>query len=515
MKRAFYVDYENVNISGLKGIESLTHDDVVKIFIGAQASRLTMVDADRIFNCEATVELISNKYIGRNALDFIIMVHMGYDIAQELAKNYYVISKDKGYDPAIHEMRKMSKLTVKRVEDITAIVEQNTGFTGKIKQVFGIGKVKETPDTTEHTVVGKGKKGDEDISKIKKEYVSVEKPEKKKKADVKQETSKKNKSANSEKAEKKSKESKHSKPKKQTKESKSAKTENINKDSKIDKLENKISERKAESLDKDIAGAVITSNNEVRTETAISENVPVKNFKGAGKSYYRDQYFSNGKRTGYHRKSYDDKNTYNNQASNEGVLGGLSNDTKVIQIAAVEDKVNPVAAEALAKSEDSSKSYIREIKIETPESNMGANIPLITTAPVTRYNNRDNSSPHNRNYNRYNNNDNSERNNGRSGGYNGRSNGYNGRHGRYDGRNRSYNNYNNRYDGNNAGYNREKNSFEHFNQADTQEVKESIDTINKFEFVRPELSNSEMLERDRQRNEAFELLASLDENSSK
>ena len=41
MKRAFYVDYENVNISGLKGIESLTHDDVVKIFIGAQASRLT------------------------------------------------------------------------------------------------------------------------------------------------------------------------------------------------------------------------------------------------------------------------------------------------------------------------------------------------------------------------------------------------------------------------------------------------------------------------------------------
>lgn len=474
MKRAFYVDYENVNISGLKGIESLTHDDVVKIFIGAQASRLTMVDADRIFNCEATVELISNKYIGRNALDFIIMVHMGYDIAQELAKNYYVISKDKGYDPAIHEMRKMSKLTVKRVEDITAIVDQSTGFTGKIKQVLGIGKVKETPDTTEHTVVGKGKKGDEDISRIKKEYVSVEKPEKKKKTEVKKETSKK---------------SKITEVKQET-----------SKKSKTAEVKQETSKNKSEI-------------NEVRTETAISENVPVKNFKGAGKSYYRDQYFSNGRRTGYHRKSYDDKNTYNNQASNEGVLGGLSNDTKVIQIAAVEEKVNPVAVEALAKSEDSSKSYIREIKIETPESNMGANIPLITTAPVTRYNNRDNSSPHNRN-NRYNNNDYSERNNGRSGGYNGRSNGYNGRNGRYDGRHRSNNRYNNHYDGNNAGYNRES-SNEQLAQTDTQEVKETIDTIKKFEFVRPELSNSEMLERDRQRNEAFELLASLDENESK
>lgn len=182
MKRAIYVDYENVNISGLKGIEELTHDDVVKIFIGAQASKLTMVDANRIFNCEASVELITNKYIGKNALDFIIMVHMGYDIAQGLAKSYYIISKDKGYDPAIHEMRKMSGLTVARREDIVAVLDEKKSFGRKIKGILGFGKVKETPDTTEHTVVGKGKKDSNEFSRITKDYVKEEdsKPGKKK-----------------------------------------------------------------------------------------------------------------------------------------------------------------------------------------------------------------------------------------------------------------------------------------------------------------------------------------------
>ena len=100
MKRAIYVDYENVNIHGLEAIEKLGSDDYVKIFIGTQTTRLSMEDANRIFNCEAHVELITNKYIGKNALDFIIMVYMGYDIAKELAGAYFVVSNDKGYDPA-------------------------------------------------------------------------------------------------------------------------------------------------------------------------------------------------------------------------------------------------------------------------------------------------------------------------------------------------------------------------------------------------------------------------------
>ena len=60
MKRVIYVDYENVNLKGLEGIERLGDEDMVKIFIGAQTSKLSMKDADRIFNSDAHVELITN-----------------------------------------------------------------------------------------------------------------------------------------------------------------------------------------------------------------------------------------------------------------------------------------------------------------------------------------------------------------------------------------------------------------------------------------------------------------------
>ncbi|MCR4840084.1 MAG: hypothetical protein K5848_00925 [Lachnospiraceae bacterium] len=155
MKRVIYVDYENVNLKGLEGIERLGDEDMVKIFIGAQTSKLSMKDADRIFNSDAHVELITNTYIGKNALDFIIMVHMGYDIAKELAKNYYVISKDKGYDPAIHEMRKVSGCTILRRQEINETFEGKVSMGRRILGKIGIGKTAEEPDKTQHQVVKK------------------------------------------------------------------------------------------------------------------------------------------------------------------------------------------------------------------------------------------------------------------------------------------------------------------------------------------------------------------------
>ena len=155
MKRVIYVDYENVNLKGLEGIERLGDEDMVKIFIGAQTSKLSMKDADRIFNSDAHVELITNTYIGKNALDFIIMVHMGYDIAKELAKNYYVISKDKGYDPAIHEMRKVSGCTILRRQEINETFEGKVSVGRRILGKIGIGKTAEEPDKTQHQVVKK------------------------------------------------------------------------------------------------------------------------------------------------------------------------------------------------------------------------------------------------------------------------------------------------------------------------------------------------------------------------
>lgn len=155
MKRAIYVDYENVSLNGLTCVEKLTKDDCVKIFIGRQSAKLSMSDADRIFNCKASVELITNQYIGKNALDFIIMVHLGYDIAKEIADEYFIISKDKGYDPAILEMKKKNGSVIKRCDDINMVVETGKKLGKAILGLLKKGKEKESTDTTEHTVLNK------------------------------------------------------------------------------------------------------------------------------------------------------------------------------------------------------------------------------------------------------------------------------------------------------------------------------------------------------------------------
>ena len=78
MKRLFYVDFENVSSAGLNGVLKLTGNDEVKIFLGPKCSKMSLIEAESVLHCDATVELIKNDQIGKNALDFIIMVHLGY-----------------------------------------------------------------------------------------------------------------------------------------------------------------------------------------------------------------------------------------------------------------------------------------------------------------------------------------------------------------------------------------------------------------------------------------------------
>ena len=94
MRRVLYIDFENVSQQGLRGIQHLTKNDLVRIFLGPKCSKMSLIDADMVFHCDATVELITNDQIGKNALDFIIMVHLGYDIAKKAGNAYYVVSND-------------------------------------------------------------------------------------------------------------------------------------------------------------------------------------------------------------------------------------------------------------------------------------------------------------------------------------------------------------------------------------------------------------------------------------
>lgn len=154
MKRILYVDFENVSSAGLNGFLKLTKNDEVRIFLGPKCSKMSLIEADSVLHCEAKVELIKNDQIGKNALDFIIMVHLGYDIAKGAGDYYFIISNDKGYEPAIHEMQSMTGEVVERYADIEQVVARKDEKKGFFARLFG----KKTPvvaNTTEHEVLNK------------------------------------------------------------------------------------------------------------------------------------------------------------------------------------------------------------------------------------------------------------------------------------------------------------------------------------------------------------------------
>lgn len=157
MKRIIYIDFENVSTAGLSGILDLNEKDHVKIFLGPKCSKLSLIEAEAILHCHATVELITNDQIGKNALDFIIMVHMGYDIAKKAGKAFYIISNDKGYEPAIHEMQSMTGYTIERLSDIRQVLNEEEPAKGGLFGLFGK-KAKQVQNTTEHEVYEKGKR---------------------------------------------------------------------------------------------------------------------------------------------------------------------------------------------------------------------------------------------------------------------------------------------------------------------------------------------------------------------
>ena len=161
MKRILYVDFENVSSAGLNGMSDLTTDDEVKIFLGPKCSKMSLIEADNIFHGDATVELIKNDQIAKNALDFIIMVHLGYDVAKKAGDLFFIISNDKGYDPAIHEMQVMTGETIARYQDIAQVIKRHDAKPGLLARLFGKKKADETTDATanatEHEVIKRGR----------------------------------------------------------------------------------------------------------------------------------------------------------------------------------------------------------------------------------------------------------------------------------------------------------------------------------------------------------------------
>ncbi len=99
----YLVDYENVYIDGLSGIDQLTEKDTLHIFYTQNRCGLTFGLYEQLIHCRAKVELNEvstspkNGDPVKNALDIQLMMYAGYLIGVQQDPKLYIVSKDKDF----------------------------------------------------------------------------------------------------------------------------------------------------------------------------------------------------------------------------------------------------------------------------------------------------------------------------------------------------------------------------------------------------------------------------------
>lgn len=114
----YLVDFENVKKDGLDGIHKLSREDKVCIFYSKNADSITFDQHRRILESEASIELCKVDVGSKNALDFQLATQLGFLIANRTADQYYIVSKDKGFE-ILSGYWKSRGVSVTLIADIT------------------------------------------------------------------------------------------------------------------------------------------------------------------------------------------------------------------------------------------------------------------------------------------------------------------------------------------------------------------------------------------------------------
>ncbi len=97
----YLVDYENTGIKGVKGIERLSEEDKLVIFYGPKTGAVPFEDLVKITATRAKLEFIRTMKTAKNYLDFQLVTYVGYLVAKDPSQEYFVISKDSGFDSVV------------------------------------------------------------------------------------------------------------------------------------------------------------------------------------------------------------------------------------------------------------------------------------------------------------------------------------------------------------------------------------------------------------------------------
>lgn len=123
---SYYIDYENVHNEGLKGVQNLQQGDKLHLFYSTKADTLKIDVVRQLMECPA--DICFDKIVNgvENALDFQLITALmcNYD----LEENYYIISRDKGYDAAIEMASKQNRNNIYRCRDIDGAIKHQSGL---------------------------------------------------------------------------------------------------------------------------------------------------------------------------------------------------------------------------------------------------------------------------------------------------------------------------------------------------------------------------------------------------
>ena len=145
----YLVDYENVHQHGLSGIEKLSGSDTVVIFIGNTTNNVPIETVSEMLHSPAQVKIKKVKKIAENYLDFQLATCLGGLIAGGNDKEFYIISKDRDYEPVI-DYWKQNKPNVK-IERRVAI-SKTASSPGKTAPATTTSASKKLDDATKKTI---------------------------------------------------------------------------------------------------------------------------------------------------------------------------------------------------------------------------------------------------------------------------------------------------------------------------------------------------------------------------
>lgn len=94
----FLIDYENIGVHGLDGIDKLTEQDIIYIFYTENANKITFDLHHEITETKSKVRYMKVEDGSNNSLDFQLVSYLGWLIKKYSEEEFFIVSKDKGFN---------------------------------------------------------------------------------------------------------------------------------------------------------------------------------------------------------------------------------------------------------------------------------------------------------------------------------------------------------------------------------------------------------------------------------